>query len=147
MLNDILIRKGNFNDVSSIHHIEKTVFNEEAWSLNMVEDELSTSNYRKTWVACVKNFLCAYYMLRSYENDYHLINIAVVPFYQRLGLGEKLIKHMLGRIPVGSSIFLEVKKGNFSAISLYRKMGFKDIYIRNNYYKDGKSALIMNLNF
>ena len=90
MLNDILIRKGNFNDVSSIHHIEKTVFNEEAWSLNMVEDELSTSNYRKTWVACVKNFLCAYYMLRSYENDYHLINIAVVPFYQRLGLGEKL---------------------------------------------------------
>ena len=82
MLNDILIRKGNLNDVFSIHHIEKTVFNNEAWSLNFIDDELSTSNHRTNWVACIKNSLCAYYLLRSYENDYHLINIAVVPFYQ-----------------------------------------------------------------
>jgi len=147
MENDILIRKGNMNDVSSIHYIEKKVFNNEAWSLNMVKDELSTTNYRTTWVACIKKILCGYCMLRSCESDYHLINIAVEPFYQRIGLGEKLIKHILGRIPAKSSIFLEVKKGNFSAISLYRKMGFKEIYARNNYYKDGRSALIMNLNY
>ena len=34
------------------------------------------------------------------------------------------------------SAFLEVAKGNASAVKLYEKFGFEPIYIRNNYYKD-----------
>jgi len=43
------------------------------------------------------------------------------------------------------TVFLEVRENNFSAISLYKKIGFKEINIRKNYYKDtGENALIMS---
>jgi len=40
--------------------------------------------------------------------------------------------------------FFGGKKSNFSAINLYKKYDFKDLGIRNNYYKDGSSAMLMH---
>jgi len=43
------------------------------------------------------------------------------------------------------NIFLEVRRSNFLAIRLYKKIGFNEIGVRNNYYqnKDGKEDAIL----
>ena len=146
MQNDTLICKGELKDIFKINYIENNEFREQAWSLNMIADELSDEVDRMTWVIYLKGIIRGYYMIRRYVNECHLITIAIEPSYQRSGLGETLIKHLLERNPSKSSIFLEVKKSNFSAIKLYLKMGFKEIYNRKHYYQDGSSALIMNFN-
>jgi len=38
---------------------------------------------------------------------------------------------------------LEVREGNFAAISLYEKYGFKTVHIRKRYYENGEDALLM----
>ena len=39
-------------------------------------------------------------------------------------------------------ILLEVRESNVSAISFYKKQGFKEISVRKKYYADGENALI-----
>lgn len=38
---------------------------------------------------------------------------------------------------------LEVRESNLAAISLYKKVGFKKVSIRENYYNDNENALLM----
>ena len=42
-----------------------------------------------------------------------------------------------------NKIFLEVSENNIIAKLLYENQGFKEIYRRENYYKDGSCAIIM----
>jgi len=51
------------------------------------------------------------------------------------------LNYFLKELPTNSSVFLEVKESNFSAISLYKKLGFVKQYIRNRYYADGSYAI------
>ena len=50
MRNDTFIRKANMKDILRINEIEKNIFREEAWSLNMIADELSIEEGKSTWV-------------------------------------------------------------------------------------------------
>ena len=84
-------------------------------------------------------------MLRRVCNEANIINMAIKSSRQREGLGSFLLSHVLSQLPLNSSVFLEVKKGNLSAINLYQRLGFKVINSRRNYYKDGRTALIMHL--
>jgi ribosomal-protein-alanine N-acetyltransferase len=40
-------------------------------------------------------------------------------------------------------IFLEVRKSNIPAKSLYEKIGYKEISVRKKYYNDGEDAVVM----
>ena len=42
-----------------------------------------------------------------------------------------------------NKINLEVREDNVRAINLYKKHGFKDIYLRKDYYGKGENALIL----
>jgi len=76
----------------------------------------------------------------------HLISIAVLPKYQHQGVGQALMreimKAMLGY--EAKEICLEVRVTNTSAISLYKKLGFKIARTLNNYYADGEDAYLMS---
>ena len=84
-------------------------------------------------------------MIRIIDKEIHMMNIAVKPELQDLGIGRLLIEHFLNSIPYKSSVFLEVKKGNFPAINLYSSFGFEKISIRKKYYRDGSDAFVMYL--
>jgi len=76
----------------------------------------------------------------------HLISIAVLPKYQRQGVGQALMreimKAMLGY--EAKEICLEVRVTNTSAVNLYKKLGFKIARTLNNYYADGEDAYLMS---
>ena len=87
--------------------------------------------------------MIGYCMVRFEPGEVHLINIAVEPCFQRIGLGKRMLDHFLDKTPAKSSVFLEVKRGNFPAINLYLGAGFEDVAIREAYYRDGSDAIVM----
>ena len=139
------IRASEETDLARILQIEKSVFQNSAWTRAMISDELTLNVDRKTWVIDSNIELVGYCMLRYGPNEVHLVNMAVDPSLQKMGIGKKLLIHFLDNIPKYSSAYLEVKRGNFPAIKLYLNAGFKDISIREGYYPDGEDAIVMCL--
>ncbi|MBT6982593.1 MAG: ribosomal protein S18-alanine N-acetyltransferase, partial [Candidatus Marinimicrobia bacterium] len=128
------IRASEETDLARILQIENSVFQNSAWTRAMISDELTLNVDRKTWVIDSNIELVGYCMLRYGPNEVHLVNMAVDPSLQKMGIGKKLLIHFLDNIPKYSSAYLEVKRGNFPAIKLYLNAGFKDISIREGYY-------------
>ena len=140
-----IIREATINDVSDILKIEKQVFTNDNWSLEMLKSELNNKSDRKTLIIVKAGKVIAYCMIREFENEIHIINIAVKSSMQGRGYGKLLLKSFLDQLPTKSSVFLEVKHINFPAINLYHSVGFKNISSRTNYYSDGSDALVMCL--
>jgi len=137
------IRPGRSTDLKQIESIEKRVFTEDPWSTATLAEELKLRSDRKTWVIVDENRTMGYAMARYNGCEVHLLNLVVDTPFRSKGCGWKLLKHFLKNIPPKTSVFLEVKEGNFPAINLYQKAGFQQITIRKNYYGDGKNAVIM----
>tara|TARA_B100000989_G_scaffold296752_1_gene280678 strand:- start:781 stop:1230 length:450 start_codon:yes stop_codon:yes gene_type:complete len=144
MNNLMLKRKGDLLDLNKIYALEKMIFTNEAWTLNMLKNELSGINNSETLIIEENKLILGYFIYRKLLSEYHILNLGVYPLKQNKGIGSILLEYFLKDIENISSVFLEVKKSNFSAINLYRKNGFRICGERKNYYRDGSSALIMN---
>lgn len=86
-------------------------------------------------------------------DEANLFNIAIHPMFRKQGFAKDLLNALIDQLmnitspkPI-STLWLEVRKSNRSAIKLYESLGFNEITIRKNYYPtiDGKSedAIIM----
>jgi len=75
----------------------------------------------------------------------HVISVAVLPEYQRKGIGDALMREaMLGmRQYKVKECYLEVRVSNTPAINLYKKLGFETSRTVRGYYADGEDATIM----
>jgi ribosomal-protein-alanine N-acetyltransferase len=76
----------------------------------------------------------------------HLVKIVILPNYRSKGLGERLLKSCIDALIQNEQIynlFLEVEVTNLSAIKLYKKMNFKIIHSKKDFYGAGKDAYIM----
>ena len=145
MQNNKTIRKASLDDLKQIYQIEKDVFIRNHWTFGMVEKELENISGQTTWIIEESSAILGYCMMRIFCNEANITNMAIKSSRQKQGLGSFLLDHVLNQLPIKSSVFLEVKEGNLSAINLYQRLGFKVINLRSNYYKDGKAALIMHL--
>ena len=81
-------------------------------------------------------------------DECQIVNVAVDPSYRRQGIGKNLVS---GAISLGGSngakkFFLEVRKSNASAISLYNALGFLQVGVSKNHYSQPREdAFLMNL--
>ncbi|GHV98202.1 ribosomal-protein-alanine acetyltransferase [Lactobacillus nasalidis] len=68
----------------------------------------------------------------------HVTFLAVVPDRQNQGLGTYLLKTVLDQAKAGDlrSVTLEVRAENVRAQALYRRLGFRDNFVRKNYYSN-----------
>lgn len=76
----------------------------------------------------------------------HLISIAVLPKYQRRGIGYALMLEVMQAMLLyeATECFLEVRVSNTPAVNLYKKMGFGITRTKRNYYADGEDAYLMS---
>jgi ribosomal-protein-alanine N-acetyltransferase len=76
----------------------------------------------------------------------HIVSIAVMPQHRGKGIGQALVtKAMDGmRLYNAKQCFLEVRVTNTTAISLYKKLGFKITRTIHGYYSDGEDAYVMS---
>ena len=143
-MNDLfVISEGCLENIQEIYTLEKQIFKEEAWTLKMLQFELSNSKISRTLIIQEGSCILGYCMFRMFARECQILNFGVLPQRQQEGIASILLTKILKNLTRNSSVFLEVKKSNFPAIYLYKKHGFNIFGIRNNYYKDGASALLM----
>jgi ribosomal-protein-alanine N-acetyltransferase len=73
-------------------------------------------------------------------------NIAIHPDYRRLGIAEAVLQQVLSEVRREETKFvtLEVRPSNIAARTLYDKLGFDVLGIKENYYHDPpEPALVM----
>ena len=87
-----------------------------------------------------------YIIYADIQGDAELLRIAVDKRYRRTGIGNKLMKDMISELVEAGTdrISLEVRAHNLPAIALYKKYGFEEIFVRENYYHNpADDALIL----
>ena len=113
------------------------------WSLKELKGIFKNSMYKFRGIFR-EDELVGYYILMDSVDVYELARIAVSIKYRGRGYSKLLMEDMIE--DSDKNIFLEVRKRNSSAISLYSKFRFKKIGERKAYYRDtGENAVIMML--
>lgn len=80
-----------------------------------------------------------------YEDEGHIISLAVDKNYRRKGIGAELVNYAITIFKKCNvrEIKLEVRIGNRGARKFYKKMDFNEKEVFENYYEDGEDAIIM----
>ena len=73
------------------------------------------------------------------EIDYIYVN----PEYRKQGIASKLFNFMVENSKNIKNITLEVRKSNINAINFYKKHGFEEVAIRENYYGSEDGILMV----
>ncbi|MBY9002571.1 MAG: GNAT family N-acetyltransferase [Candidatus Lokiarchaeota archaeon] len=78
-------------------------------------------------------------------NKGHLVSIAVIKGFRRLGISKALLTKSMEEIKkrVIDEFVLEVRVSNYAAINLYKKYNFSSQSIKYKYYRDGENAYFM----
>jgi ribosomal protein S18 acetylase RimI-like enzyme len=89
--------------------------------------------------------LAAYLFAAWQYLDLHILKVATLPPFRRLGLGTKLmlVAEEHARAMEGETVTLEVRVTNIAAIGLYESLGYQRMGVRPGYYADASDALIM----
>ena len=88
-------------------------------------------------------FLCRWLV----ADECHILNIAVDPDYRRRGVGFFLLDSTIAEAisKQATCVTLEVRRANFAARQLYRKLKFEERRLRKHYYGPGEDAIVMEL--
>ena len=133
-------------DVEDIMEIQESAYGGKApWSRLTVYNELRNPHSDFLLLSQYGEGL-AFIALAIRKNSLHITNIASKFSFQKQGLGSFLIEQaiMVAKNLDLNRLTLEVRISNQSAKQLYRKLGFRDAFIKKNYYSDtGEDAIEM----
>lgn len=134
----------NESHVAQVAALEKLCFSD-PWSEASITSELE--NPLSLWLIAEENgAVCGYVGSQTVLDETDMMNIAVRPDCRRKGIAAALIAELVSRLKArGSRILrLEVRESNLPAIALYKAMGFTQLGLRKNYYRNPKeNALIL----
>ena len=134
----------NESHVAQVAALEKLCFSD-PWSEASITSELE--NPLSLWLIAEENgAVCGYVGSQTVLDETDMMNIAVHPDCRRKGIAAALITELVSRLKArGSRILrLEVRESNLPAIALYKAMGFTQLGLRKNYYRNPKeNALIL----
>ena len=131
----------NETHVAAVAALEKACFSD-PWSENSVRGELS--NELSLWLVAVENgAVLGYVGSQTVLGEADMMNIAVEENSRRRGIARALVEELVSRLPA-HCLTLEVRSSNMPAIRLYESMGFQQIGLRRNYYRNPREdALIL----
>ena len=82
----------------------------------------------------------------KYENQGHIISLAVDKNYRRKGYGTELLARAIGVLfLITDTIYLEVRASNRGALEFYRQFNFTVDRVVPNYYESGEDAVVLFL--
>ena len=132
------------NHVAQVAELEKICFGSAAWSENSVASELN--NELSQWiVAEEEGKVLGYVGSQTVMDESDMMNIAVHPDCRKQGIATVLISGLIDTLKLRGSrcLTLEVRVSNLPAIALYQKMGFLQVGLRKNYYRNPKEDAII----
>ena len=139
------IRKFTPKDLKRVFEIENMSF-QQSYGINMFQQlyELGVGFL----VIELEEYVIGYVIFwTKYENQGHIISIAVDKNYRRLGAGSKLLLRAISILSLLniSAIYLEVNENNNGAVEFYKRFDFKIDRVVPNYYDNNDGAIVMYL--
>lgn len=134
-------------DLDEVLKIEAASF-PKPWTRNQFESELRNPISSAFILRLDKESraLVGYTVFWVVHGEAHILNIAIHPEYRGRGLAKCLLRAVLDVMKrrMVYEVFLEVRVSNKTAISLYKRFGFREAFIRKKYYGD-EDAIVMTL--
>ena len=148
-MKDLQFRQMSFEDIPEIRGIEREGFLS-SWSFDGYKDELLRDDSQAI-VAETNGEIIGFIITRliTSAGEAEILNIAVRQDFQNRGIGTLLLQEIIGFLSSHGirSVWLEVRKNNFTAHKLYRRNGFEFCGERKNFYTNPpEDALLMKLN-
>ena len=109
------------------------------WSEKSVASELT--NRLSLWLVALDGDRVAGYVgSQSVMGESDMMNVAVHPDYRRQGIAEGLCLALVEALKEKGNhcLTLEVRASNDPAKALYEKLGFQQVGLRKNYYRNPK---------
>ena len=134
----MIIEKMNTTHVPQIAELEKLCFSD-PWSEKSIETELSCR--LSVWLVALEGEqVVGYVGSQTVIDESDMMNIAVHPDFRRRGIAEALVAELEAALRQRGSraLTLEVRDSNAPAIALYEKLGFAQVGLRKNYYRNPK---------
>ena len=130
--------------VAQVAALERLCFSD-PWSENSVASELE--NELSLWLVAEEGeTVLGYVGSQTVLDETDMMNVAVHPDHRRRGVAAALITELVSRLKMRGSrcLKLEVRASNAPAIALYETLGFTQLGLRKNYYRNPKEdALIL----
>jgi len=148
---EIRIRKMEISDLERVVEIDHSSFSL-PWPASSFNFELQRNPASRCWVAEIEaegrqrivGMLVAWLIV----DELHIATIATAGEFRRAHIGRRLMVHALGEAYKEGAVksFLEVRRGNEAACSMYRKLGYQEDGVRPRYYQDNhEDAILMSL--
>lgn len=142
--NSVKLRKFKPADLDQILIIEKSCFSKtDAYSKRKFE---RLSKARNNFIVAEKaNEITGYIIAKVKKDLLDFVSLAISEKHQGLGIGTTLMKFIIDHSKACGikKASLEVKTTNKKAISFYENIGFDIKKTMKKYYRDGKSAYLM----
>ncbi len=139
------IRRASIADAAVIAAMEAELFGTDAWSPEMVADELR-ADHRAYFALLDDGDVIGYAGLFAPGAEGDIQTIAVATQHRGKGLGKALLAALMTEAHARgvTQLFLEVRADNVPAQQLYLAHGFEVIGERPGYYQPGNvSAMVM----
>jgi len=141
MNSQIDIQYADFQNVKDIECLENQL-QEDRYTYSMIEASLKDDTYFNL-IALLDGKCVGYVSLKNVLDESELLKIVVDGKIRRCGVATRLLQFAINALKeIGIKfIHLEVRSNNYSAISLYEKIGFKISGERKNYYNNCDAKL------
>ena len=138
----ILIKPATWHDLRDLYRLERICFQVDAWPMLDILGVLTLPQVLRLKAVVEKamiGFIAA--DLRRMQQTAWIATLAVLPEYQKAGLGSALLETCESQIKL-PRIRLSVRQSNHPALQLYKKHSYQQVDTWSAYYKGGDDALI-----
>ncbi len=143
-MDEISVRLAYKEDIKGMYAVEKSSFSS-YWSYDsFVENYYNESS---VYIAAeMSDIIIGFAGMQIVLDEAHIMNVAVLKDFRRMGAADKMIDLIKreAKLRGATVMYLEVRKSNVAAQSLYCKHNFKVLGIRKKYYSNNdEDAIIM----
>jgi [ribosomal protein S18]-alanine N-acetyltransferase len=135
-------------DLAEVMHAEREAY-PWPWSEGNIRESIIQGQCCQT-LRSNSGSLLGYYIAMPGVQEVHLLNITVVPAFQKQGWARVMLDnlHDWAREQKAQWVWLEVRESNARAIGIYEQYGFRRVGVRKAYYPlDGlqrEDAIVMS---
>jgi [ribosomal protein S18]-alanine N-acetyltransferase len=142
---NVTLRDNTPEDFDTLHQIDQVCYEEEvAYSKRELRAYLRFRGSDCVVVELDRQIAGFCISARQEERGY-IVTIDVLPQFRRLHVGTALLKEVERRLAENGvrEIALETATDNESAVSFWKKHGYRSRGVRENYYPNGRDAFAM----
>lgn len=145
-MSKLTIRLMRDEDILGVANLESTCF-KEPWKEETIRYELKKNPCSKIYVAIEDEVLVGYLDFMITFDSSTINRICVSDIYRHKGVATALLEKMVDTLHKQKEpvlyCTLEVRASNETALSLYKKNGFRQVTVKKSYYEDGSDAIYM----